>query len=61
MDRPAHDPDRSVAAADTSREEGKEKRETIRRARPVSGEIDHAELTREIIARFPKILAKLAE
>lgn len=30
------------------------------RARPVGGEIDHAGLTREIIARFPKILAELA-
>jgi hypothetical protein len=29
--------------------------------RPAEGEIDHAALTREIIARFPKILAALAE
>jgi hypothetical protein len=34
--------------------------EEIRRARPFEGEIDHAELTREIIARFPTILAELA-
>lgn len=33
----------------------------IRHARPVAGEIDHEALTREIIARFPKILAALAE
>lgn len=35
--------------------------EEVRRARPVEGEIDHAELTREIIARFPTILAELAK
>jgi hypothetical protein len=35
--------------------------EKIRYARPVKGEIDHAALTREIIARFPKILAALAK
>jgi hypothetical protein len=34
--------------------------EEIRRARPVVGEIEHEALTREIIARFPKILAALA-
>ncbi|HEY3910716.1 MAG TPA: hypothetical protein VGM07_12605 [Stellaceae bacterium] len=33
----------------------------VLRARQVPGKIDHAELTREIISRFPKILAKLAE
>jgi hypothetical protein len=33
----------------------------ILRARPVEGEVDYAELSREIIARFPKILAALAE
>lgn len=31
------------------------------RARPVEGEIDHEELTREIISRFPKILSELAK
>ena len=31
------------------------------RARPVAGDIDHEALTREIIARFPKILAALAK
>ena len=35
--------------------------EEVRRARPVEGEFDHAELTREIIARFPMILAELAK
>jgi hypothetical protein len=35
--------------------------EKMRYARPVEGEIDHTELTREIIARFPKILAALAK
>lgn len=30
-------------------------------ARPIKGDIDHEALTREIIARFPKILAALAK
>jgi hypothetical protein len=33
----------------------------ILHARSIEGEIDHEELTREIIARFPKILAELAK
>lgn len=33
----------------------------VLRARPVEGDIDHKTMTREIIARFPKILAALAE
>jgi hypothetical protein len=33
----------------------------VLRARPVEGAVDHEALTREIIARFPKILAALAE
>ncbi|HTV45953.1 MAG TPA: hypothetical protein VMF05_11600 [Stellaceae bacterium] len=33
----------------------------ILRARPVEGEVDHGALTREIIARFPNILAELAK
>jgi hypothetical protein len=33
----------------------------ILRARPVEGDIDHEAMTREIIERFPKILAALAE
>jgi hypothetical protein len=33
----------------------------ILRARPVKGEIDYAELSREHVARYPKIRARLAE
>jgi hypothetical protein len=33
----------------------------ILRARPIEGEVDWAELSREHIARFPKILTKLAQ
>jgi hypothetical protein len=33
----------------------------VLRARSVAGEIDHTELTREIIRRFPKILSELAK
>ena len=33
----------------------------VLRARPVKGEIDHAALSREFIARFPKIRAALAK
>ena len=33
--------------------------EELLRARPIMGEIDHDALTREIIAKFPKILAAL--
>jgi hypothetical protein len=33
----------------------------VLRARPVKGEIDYAELSREHIARYPKILAALAK
>ena len=36
-------------------------KQEVLRARPAPGEIDHAELTREIISRFPKILAELAK
>jgi hypothetical protein len=36
-------------------------KDQVLRARPVPGEIDYAALTREIIARFPKILAALAK
>jgi hypothetical protein len=35
--------------------------EKILRARPVKGKIDYAELIRDTIARFPKILAALAK
>jgi hypothetical protein len=33
----------------------------VMRARPVKGEIDHAALSREFMARFPKIRAALAK
>ena len=33
----------------------------VLRAHPVKGKVDHAALTREIIARYPKILAALAK
>jgi hypothetical protein len=33
----------------------------VLRARPVGADIDHEKLTREIVARFPKILAALAK
>jgi hypothetical protein len=36
-------------------------RDAVLRARPVEGEVDHSALTREIIAKFPKILAALAK
>jgi hypothetical protein len=38
-----------------------ETRQKTMRARLVEGEVDHEVLTREIIERFPKILAALAE
>ncbi len=33
----------------------------IMRARPIKGKIDYAELSRDTIAKFPKILAALAK
>ncbi len=42
---------------EAKRPEGKE----AVRARPVNGEIDYAEFSREHIARYPKIRARLAE
>jgi hypothetical protein len=33
----------------------------VLRARPVQGKVDHEALTREIIAKFPKIMAALAK
>jgi hypothetical protein len=33
----------------------------VRRDKPVEGEVDWAELSREHIARYPKIRARLAE
>jgi acyl carrier protein phosphodiesterase len=35
--------------------------DAVLRARPVEGEIDYAEMSREHIARYPKIRARLAE
>ncbi|MGH7055347.1 MAG: hypothetical protein ACREFK_09575 [Stellaceae bacterium] len=72
MKRSGRDADRLVEVAEMRRQrsEAIEKRlgrdeaganENIQRTRLIAGEIDHAELTRKIIARFPKILAKLAE
>jgi hypothetical protein len=42
----------------SSKPRGKDK---VPRARPVEGEVDWAELSREHIARYPKIRARLAE
>ena len=47
------------AAKPTAKQRPDEKK--ILRARPVAGEIDHAALSREFIARFPKIRAALAK
>ena len=33
----------------------------VLRAKPINGEVDWAELSREHIARYPKIRARLAE
>ena len=33
----------------------------VLRAKPVQGEVDHAALSREFIARFPKLRAALAK
>jgi hypothetical protein len=46
----------SKPAAKTGEEEKK-----VPRAKPVKGEVDWAELSREHIARYPKIRARLAE
>jgi hypothetical protein len=35
--------------------------EAVLRAQPIQGEIDYAELSREHIARYPEIRARLAE
>ncbi len=52
------DREKSSAKPAAKRRQGDQK---ILRARPVKGEIDHAGLSREHIARFPKILAALAK
>ncbi len=47
------------AAKPSAKQRSEEKR--ILRARSVKGKIDYAELSREHIARYPKIRARLAE
>lgn len=42
-------------------EEQAEDETAIKSPRPVEGKVDHVALTREIIARYPKILAALAK
>jgi len=37
------------------------KKDPVLRAKPVKGEVDWSELSREHIARYPKIRARLAE
>lgn len=66
MANPADDAGRPDEAAETVEKkkatgERPASAEPILRARPVAGEVDHEALTREIIARFPKILAELAK
>jgi len=56
MDTVDHEKDAAKPAAKPRHEEKK-----ILRARPVKGVIDYAELTREHMARYPKIRARLAE
>jgi hypothetical protein len=41
--------------------ERQEPTDTVLRARPLAGPIDYVELSREHIARYPKIRARLAE
>jgi hypothetical protein len=36
-------------------------KDAVLRARPIEGEIDHEALSREFIARFPKLRAALAK
>ena len=47
------------AAKPTAKQRPDEKK--ILRARPVKGQIDHTALSREFMARFPKIRAALAK
>ncbi|HJU16672.1 MAG TPA: hypothetical protein VJ770_09385 [Stellaceae bacterium] len=61
MERPGHDADRPVETAAALRSEKTARRRNIRRSHLVVGEVDHEALTREIIARFPKLLAELAK
>ena len=52
--------DRDDPPAETEAKRSRSEKK-IPRARPIEGEVDHATLTRWIIARFPKILAALAK
>jgi hypothetical protein len=52
------DRDETSAKPAAKQRPGKKK---ILRARPVKGEIDHTALSREFMARFPKIRAALAK
>lgn len=62
MENSVDDAGRPAKAVEISRQETvKEKGEKILRARPVAGEIDHEALSREFMARFPKIRAALAK
>jgi hypothetical protein len=65
MGNPGDDAGRPAEAAEFSEGEEADRyaaaKKKILRARPVAGEVDHEALTREIIARFPKILAELAK
>jgi hypothetical protein len=56
MDTIDHEKDMAKPAAKQRPDERK-----ILRARPVKGKIDYAELSREHIARYPKIRAALAK
>jgi hypothetical protein len=56
MDTVDREQDAAKAAAKQRPDEKK-----IRRARAVKGKIDHAALSREFMARFPKIRAALAK
>jgi len=50
--------DRDTSAKSAAKPRDKAK---VLRAKPVKGEIDYTELTRDTIAKFPKILAALAK
>jgi len=52
------EPKKDAATPATRQRPGEKK---ILRARPVKGKIDYAELSREHIARYPKIRAALAK
>jgi hypothetical protein len=66
MENPVDDAGRPAETAETAGREGATgsrlgSARSILRARPVAGMVDHAALTRQIIARFPKILSELAK